>query len=218
MTASTSLPCESTGSDTAPRNTLRWIVVFLSAFMAVPVLAAPTTSFKWLTAEGETVFNPTPPDDPNQPYCHRGDDGPWTCVAGADQFEPPPPDPNIMTAEDRQRQQDLLLRTRYRSLDDINQHFREEMDQFEFQRNVALSNHRLQQDHLFAAIKVAADRVRAGMEVQQEQLIQVQLARDNLQMTVDSLDLIAAEEASIRERHEKRKSRFMELMEQFASP
>jgi len=218
MTESTSLPCASTGSDTARKSTLRWTALLLTALLAVPVLAAPVKKFKWLTVEGETIFNPTPPDDPNQPYCHRLDDGPWTCVRGADQFEPPPPDPNIVSAQDRQRQQDLLLRTRYRSLEDIDYQFQEEMDQFVFQRNVALSNQRLQQDQLFAAIKVAANRERAGLEVQDDQLAQVKLARDNLQMTNDTLVLIAAEETRLRERNDARKARYLELMEQYASP
>jgi hypothetical protein len=218
MTESTSLPCANTGSDTARKSALRWTAVLLTALLAVPVLAAPVKKFKWLTPAGETIFRPTPPDDPNQPYCHRLDDGPWTCVGGADQLEPPPPDPDIMTAEEKQRQEDLLLRTRYRSLDDIERQLQEELDQVEFQRNVALSNQRLQQAQLFTSIRVAADRQRAGMTVKDEQLAQVHLARENLRMTEDTLNLIAAEETRLRERHELRRTRFLQLMEQYASP
>jgi hypothetical protein len=182
------------------------------------VLASQGQKYKWLTADGQTIFRPTPPEDPGQPYCQRLNDGPWTCFSGADTLEEPPPDPALTTEEDRQRQQDLLLRTRYRSLADIDTQLQEELDQVSFQRNVALSNQRMQETQLFQSIATAADRQRAGLEVEQEQLNAVQQARENLRMTQDALALIELEDSRVRARFEERKIRYRQLMEQYASP
>lgn len=233
MTTTTSLPCKPTGSATAshpdkpdghlpppaPRISLRctpWLALLLLA-LAAPA-AADGKRFKWIDDDGETIFEPVPPDDPTRPYCMRDDDGPWTCFDGARRLEAPPPAPDIMTAQERQRRADQLLLSRYRSLEAIDRGREERLAQLDFERRTVERNLALQRRALFDQIRAAADQQRAGLPVTAPQLTNLDRTRTSLRDTQGVLARLDAQALEIRREHEAMKQRYRELREAGSAP
>jgi hypothetical protein len=183
-----------------------------------PGAHASVKSYKWEDASGETVYRPTPPDDPDQPYCMRRGDGPWSCYSGADSFQRPPPDPDIMTEAERQRRSDQLLTSRFRSLDAIDASMDERLEQLEFEKRAVRQNLRSERQTLFRHIRAAADRQRAQLPVTDRQLEDLARIRVNLRSTEATLARMDDQEREIRQAHEAMKNRYRELLQNTTSP
>jgi hypothetical protein len=186
--------------------------------LLTPGASASVKSYKWEDATGETVYHPTPPDDPDQPYCMRQGDGPWTCYSGADSFQRPPPDPDIMTEAERQRRSDQLLTSRFRSLDAIDASMEERLEQLEYEKRAVRQNLRSERQTLFRQIRAAADRQRAQLEVTDRQLEDLARIRVNLRSTDAILARMDDQEREIRQAHEAMKTRYRELLQNTTSP
>ncbi len=186
--------------------------------LLAPCAGASVKSYKWEDPSGETVYHPTPPDDPDQPYCVREGDGPWSCVSGADSFQRPPPDPNIMTPEERQRRSDQLLTSRFRSIDAIDDSMEERLQQLEFEKRAVNQNLRSEKQILFRHIRAAADRQRAQLEVTERQLQDIARIRTNLRSTQATLARMDEQALEIRRTHEAMKTRYRELLQSSTSP
>lgn len=179
---------------------------------------ASVKSYKWEDPSGETVYHPVPPDDPEQPYCMRRGDGPWTCYSGADTLERPAPDPDILTEAERQRRADQLLTSRYRSVDAIDASRDERLEQLEFEKRAVRQNLRSQRQILFGQIRAAADRQRAQLPITDRQLEDLEQVRTNLRSTEGTLARMDRQAIEIREAHEAMKDRYRELLQSNAPP
>lgn len=179
---------------------------------------ASVKSYKWEDPSGETFYRPTPPEDPVQPYCMRNGDGPWTCYSGADSLQRPPPDPDILTAAERQRRSDQLLTSRFRSLDEIDAGRDERLEQLELEKSAVRQNLRSQQQRLFREIRAAADRQRAGLEVTERQIKDIDRSRGTLRSTQATLARMDAKAQEIRQAHEAMKDRYRELLQSSTTP
>lgn len=165
------------------------------------------------------MYRPTPPDDPDQPYCMReGDGGPWTCYTGAENFQEPPPDPSILTEAERQRRSDQLLTSRFRSIDAIDTARDDRLQQLELERRAVLRNLETQQQTLFGQIRAAADRQRAQLEVTADQLNDLARSRAILRSTEATLARMDQQETDIRRLHEEMKDRYRVLLQSNTSP
>lgn len=186
--------------------------------MLADVANASVKSYKWEDPSGETVYHPTPPGDPDQPYCMREGDGPWTCYSGADSFQRPPPDPDILTEAERQRRSDQILTSRFRSLEAIDDSLAERLEQLEFEKRAVRQNLRSERETLFRHIRTAADRQRARLAVTDRQLEDLARIRVNLRSTEATLARMDEQERDIRRAHEAMKNRYRELLQSNASP
>ncbi|MEE4175048.1 MAG: hypothetical protein V2I57_12415 [Xanthomonadales bacterium] len=164
------------------------------------------------------MYHPTPPDDPDQPYCMRRDDGPWTCYSGAESFQRPAPDPNILTEAERQRRSDQLLTSRFRSLDAIDTARDERLQQLELERRSVRRNLETQKQMLFGQIRSAADRQRARLTVTEGQLEELAQTRAALRSTEATLTRMDQQETEIRRSHEAMKDRYRELLQSSTTP
>ena len=179
---------------------------------------ADARSYKWEDPNGETVYRPTPPTDPNQAYCEREGSGPWTCFSGAGRLERPPPDPTALTEAERQRRSDQLLTSRFRSLDAIDANRDERLEQLEYEKRAVRQNRRNERQILFRHLRAAADRQRAQLEVTDQQLKDLARIRVTLQSTEATLLRMDEQEREIRRAHEAMKDRYRELMQRNPSP
>lgn len=186
--------------------------LLVTALLIATPAAAEVKKFKTVNEDGQVIYGPTPPDDPNQPYCEREGDGPWTCFEKAESLIPPPPPEDVMTAEQRQRREDQLLMSRYRTLDGIEQAEDERLRQLEFEQRTVERNHQSQQNTLFDHIRSAADRQRAGLEVTERQREQIQATRQTLGVTERTLERLERQADEIRSEHDALRDRFRELM------
>lgn len=186
--------------------------------LLAPGASASVKSYKWEDPSGETVYHPTPPDDPDQAYCMREGDGPWRCVSGADSFQRPPPDPNILTEAERQRRSDQLLTSRFRSIDAIDASMEERLQQLEFEKRAVNQNLRSEKQTLFRHIRAAADRQRAQLDVTEQQLQDLARIRATLRSTQATLARMDEQALEIRRAHETMKDRYRELLQSNTSP
>ncbi|MEM1413146.1 MAG: hypothetical protein AAGH19_12390 [Pseudomonadota bacterium] len=204
----------------APFKTVRLVAVLLCLLLMTTLAAAQSDSarYKWVDDAGHTYFKPIPPEDPNQPYCMRRSDGPWTCYEGADRLDAPPPDPDIMNEAERQKRYDQLLTSRFRSLDDIDRGREERLAQLEFERKAVESNLASQKRVLFSQIRAAADRQRAGLTVTEQQLADLALTRTSLRNNEAVIARLDRQSAEITREHEVMKDRYRELLQTQSAP
>ena len=198
-----------------PRMKWIFLTLFAGCFL-FPVNVFADTTYRWRSDSLEWIYSPTPPDDADQPFDVLKDGIVIQHFDGAERNHAPKVEvaQARMTPEEKQRQYDALLVLQFKSLDDIDEAMNVELGHlgYEFGLNETTANSL--RNSLYAQIESAANRQRAGLEVEQHEMDQLTSIRDRLAGVKIEHQRLIEREATIRQAYSERRSRYAWLLDQ----
>ena len=184
-----------------------------------PALAWAEVTYSWVAADGETIYSPTPPLDPDQPYAMLENGVIVERFERSERLErPETEDLRKLEAERQQRTRDALLMVEFKSLEDIDVAMEEELGTLGYDFNLVDSTYDSLHQSLLDQIGMAADRQRAGLAVQQHDLDRIQSIRDRMTGNREDRQELETREAGIRDEYARKKERYRELLDAQAGP
>lgn len=186
----------------------------------LPLAALAADSYRWLDPEsGETIYSPTPPTDPDQPYAVLRDGVIVARYLGSEKIEKPESEYDEQRRrEEAQRKADALLRVQFKSCADIAAAMEAELDNLRYDYNLLDGTYASLRNSLMEQIGIAADRQRAGLAVAGHQLDQFESIRGRLAENRASREGLAVREQSIRAEYDAKRARYQQLLQAQDAP
>lgn len=214
--------------DAPKKRTLTGIFQASGLFLALPLVIAlglattaqaASNTYRWVDAEGKTMYSPVPPTDPDQPYALLRDGVVVQQFIGLDKPEKPDSEfAEQRRAEEAQRKADNLLLVQFGSVEDIDQARDAELVNLRYDFNLLDGTWESLRKSLNGLIGVAADRQRAGLTVPRHELEQIEAVRKRMQANREARLELDGREKQIRGEYDAKKQRFQRLSTEPAAP
>ena len=192
--------------------------MFLAALAAslLTTAALAADSYRWEDPEtGQTMYAPTPPTDPDQPYVVLRDGVVIRTFEGSERFDRPDDELEAQRrAEEAQKKADALLLVQFKSFQAIDAAMEAELDNLRYDYNLLDGTHESLEKSLFEQIGVAADRQRAGLRVPTRQAESIESIRSRMKDNREARDELDVREIRIREEYDAKRERYRHLIEQ----
>jgi len=211
------------------------ILILATAFLAATAGAAEV--YRWVDENGEVHYSETlPPDFEDKGHDILSDRG---ILLDEDQtLTPPPPPPEVPDEEkpqelprdssglkrpnaqyseaEMQRRMDNFLMLRYRSVQEINDAMNVEIKQLAYDRRLLETTRDSMRKSYRGEIGQAADKQRAGVQVDDKVSGKIANLRSRLVENKSSIDSLKVREKEIRDEFGKQVDRYMFLEEEWA--
>jgi hypothetical protein len=175
--------------------------------------AEAKTTYRWMDESGEIKYGEAPPR--GVPYWVSRDGAVWQRREPETSVEPEVEEEAelepLLTPQEKKAQQDILLLARYRTIEDIQLARQLELDYLKLDERTEREELRNLNEYLYAYLRAAADRQRAGLPVEAQQRRQIETVRRRLRSTEQTRDAHRARRTAIDEKYELEMQRFQEL-------
>lgn len=203
---------------------VKWTSRALAALCLVVAAGSPAQGnlvYRWVNDEGQVIFSPTlPPEAAGKPYDVLRGGIVIESVKIPDKVERPQEveeeEPELVplhTPDQKRQMQDRLLLLKYRSADDIRAEMQVELDHLQYDFRLLESTTQSLSNSLKQLITAAANRQRAGLEVEPEQLDRIDGVRRRMDRTDEELQKLQVRSDAIRARFQKDIDRYLLLTE-----
>jgi len=198
---------------------ISWLLAAALAAAAADGLAQSGEVYRWINDAGEVIFSPTlPPEAAGKPYevlrngiVVRRVLEPETAARPAPEVEKKDELVPIYSPEQKRQMEDRLLMLKYKSEEEIVEQMEIELDHLKYDFRLLENTAASLSKSLDQLITSAANRQRAGLEIEADQRGQIEGLRQRMARNESELEKLRERSQVIRDRFQREIDRYREL-------